>query len=618
MQQQPTINPFSQMMTGQPGPFGQAPPQLAVQPTGFLIPQQTAVPMASGSNPFNNMLGAQQPQGMLQPQATGHRPFSAFIPTQQTGLASQGLQAQQTGIFQQQQTPQLNVQSSPFQQPQQTGLQPQTQPSFLRPNFLQAQATGANPFRASMMAPQTTGAALFSAPAPAANGATLGQSLFTQQPTTVSAPNSASPFSTSGSLSTFSPQPSTSASAFSTSFGAQATGPPPSGLPNRPQSTPLTNNAPQIQAVKTHPTGTRNPFGPVITPPPPVPKVPTLMELAMGMHQPNGTQEQNQPAQAQTTPATQSPTATSGFNFTNSALNPGPTDISSIASSFTGVGSASQKNAASSTNQTSPPNQLEPQHTAVPSMFGQQAGTQLPGTSLKPQTTGFAGLKPFKPSSSFGAALMESLPSIPSSQTQINNQTPSSIQPQNTATPSSVGAQGSSTMASPLTGALNAQPNGSTSTPFTSALTTQQTGGTGSLGSSFSGLNVQQTGTTPSFGTGNFTSTLSSQQTGPAGPFGASTSTPSATGTSSTPSTLGVGLRPQLTGGGGANPFRASMAAGGGAFGGSSIPPVPSLPPMFGGQPFGSAFEGQSVVGGQSQPQPQQQQQQQAQQQPLF
>jgi hypothetical protein len=45
---------------------------------------------------------------------------------------------------------------------------------------------------------------------------------------------------------------------------------------------------------------------------------------------------------------------------------------------------------------------------------------------------------------------------------------------------------------------------------------------------------------------------LSNQPTGAMGGFG-------------TRSTLGVGLRPQVTGGGAANPFRASMAAG--AFG---------------------------------------------------
>jgi hypothetical protein len=54
------------------------------------------------------------------------------------------------------------------------------------------------------------------------------------------------------------------------------------------------------------------------------------------------------------------------------------------------------------------------------------------------------------------------------------------------------------------------------------------------------------------------------------------------------PSSTGVGLRPQLTGGGAANPFRASMATGN-PLGGSVPPSVPPLPTGFGtGNMFGS------------------------------
>ena len=94
-------NPFQQqqMMTGAmlgAQAFGQ--PQMQAQPTGFLMPQQTAMPMG-GTNPFGL-----QPQPQQQPQQ----------------------------------------QFQPFLAPQQTA-------------FLQPQMTGANPFRQSMLFPQTIG-----------------------------------------------------------------------------------------------------------------------------------------------------------------------------------------------------------------------------------------------------------------------------------------------------------------------------------------------------------------------------------------------------------------------------------------------------------------------------
>ncbi|EJD07686.1 ANTH-domain-containing protein [Fomitiporia mediterranea MF3/22] len=103
MQQQATHNPFalrqSMMITGafpQQQPFGQ--PQMP-QPTGFVQPQQTAFPGAF-----------QQPQPTGLPQSQ-HPSFSSFLRPQT---------AQPTG-------------------------------------FLQPQATGANPFRQSMLMPQSTG-----------------------------------------------------------------------------------------------------------------------------------------------------------------------------------------------------------------------------------------------------------------------------------------------------------------------------------------------------------------------------------------------------------------------------------------------------------------------------
>ena len=59
------------------------------------------------------------------------------------------------------------------------------------------------------------------------------------------------------------------------------------------------------------------------------------------------------------------------------------------------------------------------------------SGTPSLSPPLKPQMTGFSGLKPFKPTSSFGASLLESLPPLAGSNT--NTTTPGG----STSTPSS-------------------------------------------------------------------------------------------------------------------------------------------------------------------------------------
>ncbi|KAF5336155.1 hypothetical protein D9611_006350 [Ephemerocybe angulata] len=624
VQPQHTINPFNQMMTGQP--FGQA-PQITMQQTGFLVPQHTAF---QAPNPFNNML-QQQPQQQQQP---GHQPFSAFLPAQQTGFP-QMQQPQQTGFLQQPQ------QSGFLQQPQQTG-------------FLQPQTTGSNPFRQSMLVPQTTGMALFANAASNTTSPTLSPNMFSQP----NGASSAGPLTGSTSFSSFAPQPSNSTSAFA-SIGGHSK--PPFEVPNRPQSTPLTsmNTGQSLQPVKSHMTGTKNPFGPVITAPPPVPKVPTLMELQMGFGHSNGNanQAQNQQGQQQQQQQQQQQPQTTnsgGFNFASSALNPGPTDISSIASSFTSVGKPS--NTASPPQNTTSP--LQPQHTIMPSgtpsLFSSSLSNQATSSNsspfsasapLKPQTTGFVGLKPFKPSSSFGAELLNSLPPVSSSaNTPQPTGTPSSLQPQHTVTPgsafspsfsSNLANAGSSTGTNPPQGALNSQSsptggaNGSSAgsslfggSSFSSTLSSQPTGASGPFGTSnfSSTLNSQATGATGSFGASKFSSTLSSQPTGASGSFGTSGFNPNPTG-----STLGVGLRPQITGGGAANPFRASMANNGSAFGASPPPQVPALPTQFQMQmgqqqqpfgasgafssPFGMGQQGQQPFG---QQQGQQQQQQNA------
>lgn len=511
-------------------------PQVIPQQTGFMMPQQTVIQQPP--NPFNNLLGAPQPQ------PTGHRPFSSFLqPLQQQQQPGFLLQPQQTEFPQQpQQTgfPQPPQQTAFLQQ--QTGFPQQPQIGFLRQpqqRLLLPQSTGANPFRQSMLLPQSTGAALFTGAATAGN-----QSLFpdpTPQPTAGS--------NAFGAMTLFANSGSHSATAPSINGSADHS----INVPQRPASTPLipfasssATSPPPAQPVKSHQTGTKNPFGPVTTPAPPVPKPPTLMELAMGANSPSFQAFQQQQSSVQSQPAP----STNGFLLNSGALSPGATDISSVASSFTSVGKPSA-------NTTDKPPSL-PSFTSSGPLFSQNTSTTTatgstfsdslfssysqptattttsPASSpvSLPLKSHLTGLKPFKPSSSFGTSLLESLPPIPGS--------------------------------APVTPGTTGAPN---------------PGGNASLGNF-------PAPTTSGFGT------LSSQPTGATGGFG-------------TPlggSTLGAGLRPQMTGGGAANPFRASMmglsttSPGVPSFGSNfSFPNMTSHNPT--GFPSG-AFGSQSNFGG--------------------
>ncbi|KAJ3772561.1 ANTH domain-containing protein [Lentinula raphanica] len=528
-QQQGAVNPFVQM--GMAPPFGQ--PQMQPQPTGFVVPQQTSLQPAP--NPFGMMQQQQQSPShlRLQPQATGHRPFSSFLPQQATGMPTQ-----QSG-------------------------------------FLQPQATGANPFRQSMMMPQSTGMAMFG----------IGGMQQQQQQQPQSSPAFGN---TSGIPNGFSAMNGLSSAPNPTAMGSPAAPFPQQNptltmnVPPRPASAPLTAfgssqstsaiSPPPAQTVKTHQTGTKNPFGPISTPPPPVPKQPTLMELAMGIGGQNGnlsSQSGQQQQQQQTqgdAPQLPQPTGFGSFSFNLSSLNPGASDMSSVASSF----STRRPETTAPSSQSSPPssgsmNFLSSQNTATTttgstfsdSLFSSSLSTQptgatnqssapsisfSPAAPLKSQTTGFSGLKPFKPSSSFGASLLESLPPIPGS---------SPVTPAVTGAPSTSPPLGSSTYSTFPKGFLGAQPTG--------------------LGQS-----------------------SSSSGFGPSGPV----------------STLGTGLRPQMTGGG-ANPFRASMFSS--TTNGAGVPPMPtgigssigSTGRLSGSTSLGSGLFGSSFQNGN----PQQQQQ---------
>ncbi|KAL1712480.1 ANTH domain-containing protein [Schizophyllum commune] len=583
-QQNQVANPFVQrQITGMP----MQQPGMMPQQTGMPMQQPFVAPQQTGFNPFGMQQQQQPQQQLLQPQATGHRPFSSFLPDSHsqpqfnglnsgmngmTGSASMGAMPQQpqmTGM------PSLQVNGS-FPNGQQlsntAGVQlPQFPGTTLRANALTPQMTGSNPFRASSVLPQTTG---FQA-------APFGQQQ--QQPfQSQQQPFQSSPFGSQQQLGQqqngqqpFQPTPSFGASLFGAGGQQQPE------APARPASAPLgamKSASPPPQPVKTHQTGTKNPFGPVVQPPPPVPKVPTLMELAMGygkqqngqqngQQQPNGQQQQNGqngPLQLQTTgfgaslfgsgsqtggmgsslfggasqQQQQTGAGSSGLGFNSSALGAGPTDMSSVASSFAKSDQSNGQNNNASSSLFSGASSLNPQNTSTTittttsaSLFSHATGissqptgltSQPTGASggLRPQTTGFqSSLKPFKPSSSFGASLLESLPPIPGS---------------SPATPAVTGSQ----------------PNG-------------QANGQAGNGSSQFSMHTSS------------------------GSLGGSSSGPGSG------ATTGVGLRPQMTGG--ANPFRPQTMF---ALGGSGAPPMPSFNAGgLGSQPTG-AFGAFGAFGG--------------------
>ena len=213
-------------------------------------------------------------------------------------------------------------------------------------------------------------------------------------------------------------------------------------------------------------------------------------------------------------------------------------------------------------NSASTTNPLNPQQTAATTMgsafsdtlFSSTLSSQPTGATvtssapsisisstnpLQPQKTGFSsGLKPFKPSSSFGAALLESLPPIPSEPT-----TPGEA-PQPT-------QNGGANVGQGLSGGIGSQPTG--------------------MPSGFGGLNSQPTGAFGSSLTGIGSQPAGALTSQPTGAFGVLGKSP------------GVGLRPQMTGtAGGANPFRVSMfpmtTGLSSTFGnGNNAPPVPSF-----------------------------------------
>lgn len=468
-------------------------------------------------NPF--LFAGQQPQAPLITQPTAF--LVSAVPNTFNNFLSQG------------QVPQLTGHIPPFTQQQTTGMLQPTGALLLPQPFIQPQMTGANPFRQSTLIPQTTGMQLFGV------GTSAPQSQTTMN--VGQAPNGLSPFS----------QSTTPLIAPKSSFGPISLGKE-NNTPARPASTPLTSptvtTTTTPQPVKTHQTGTKNPFGPIA--PPSVPKSPTLFELSTGLFNQNkNEQPQHETAQHVQSQPTSQPMGLNRFNFGNSSLNPGAVDISSVASSFALANNKPISSGAASTPLTT--NSTDPESTKSAISFQNTLGSNPMASPNQPSNapfmanstssinpvkshlTGMAGLKPFKPTSSFGASLFESLPPIagsdPATPAAIETPLSSNASIPAASTPSSI-------TASTSTASIPANPL-STNTSF---LSSHPTGATGGFGTSFLG------------------------------------------------STLGVGLRPQMTAGGVSNPFRASMA-GNLYLGGSDVPPMPSLPTGFGGmKPFGS------------------------------
>ena len=532
-QQQVAFNPFAQGGTFGTSPF-QQPFGVQPQQTGFVIPQQTGFLAHSPHNPFGQHLQPQftampflqsQPTAApLVPQMTAINPFR-----QNTLDGTNGIQPQAAGFD-----------SSPF-----------------GPSPISASSFGPSPTGTSPFGPSPTNASPFG-PSPVNQGTIPFQNLGQipgQQPQF----NAAATFN-------FNQQPNTSSQfTLPQQLQQQQSQPPPPlqnpvnnmSVPPRPASAPLKTSSPEpIKPLVAQQTGSRNPFGVPTSPPPPVPKVPTLMELAMNKQQElRKIQQQQQQHNGQLGQTSSNPS------------NPvaGPT-MSNIASDFATLNFRNNNPATNtlSPQMTSTTNSSLSTDTLFSSISTQPTGvttSTAPSISVQPtsgltsHTTGlgkFTGLKTFKPSSSFGASLLGSLPPIPGSDPTTPSAT-SENQGQLGSPPSSstVSSPGLATNASTALGGLggfgtsglnlglanNNQPNGLGSTFGGSGLSTQPTG----LGA----LNVQQpltTGLGGGLGTGPSISG-----------FGHGSGSVLTTGTGAG----GVGLRSQSTDAQGiANPFR--------------------------------------------------------------
>ncbi|WVQ83725.1 hypothetical protein IAT38_005869 [Cryptococcus sp. DSM 104549] len=454
-QQQQQFNPFRQSM-------------MMPQQTGFIQPQMTGFPMQQQQQgQFGQLPQQQQPQqqNFLQPQQTGQMAFG-----RQPAFPNGGgfLQPQSTGFIQPQ-----------AMQPQQTG-------------FLQPQATGSNPFRQSMMMLNTGGG-------PGAHGSmSQPSSPFGQHHQT----------GLGGGL----------GSGFGGGQGGQSSG---QGQIQRPGSTPAFGSAgPSIgggsggangaepKPLTAQATGSKNPFAPAPGSTPakptvqPAQKGPTMNELLMGYGQNQqgqgsqwgGANGQGQHSQGQMQPQqTGMGSIASQFTFDKPAgsnVTTGNDFLSQFGSmSVNGTGNPSSTSGTTSPNHLSQFGSLSSNPTGATSTTG--LSSQQTGASsgfLQPQQTGFGGsaIKPFKPTSSFGSQLMETLPPIQEPGASGSAaQSPAGgagVQPQSTGFPGFGGAGGPGALSPQMTGA----------NPFRQS--TMFGGAGGGAGAGGAGLNPQITG----------------------------------------------------------------------------------------------------------------------------
>ncbi|KAG9050414.1 hypothetical protein FS837_005487 [Tulasnella sp. UAMH 9824] len=523
---------FASIEADHAGPSGgqpEAQPQMVLNP---FAPAQ--VPMATGfpgASPFVNVAG---PSPFINVQATGF-PGAAQAPSPFVNV-----QPQPTGVPAWMATGLNPAQSQPtggaFLAPNANSLSPFARPQSAAPNFgaagagaaagqgglqpLVPQATGSNPFRQSILPPQMTGLPFVgqgpqTAGLPATNGASLFGIAPTQpgamQPTNNPFPSLASAPPTAVNPASNSPFATTAApvSTAPTAFNKVA---PPFA---RPASTPITSNGPTAGPVVSHQTGSKNPFGrPKSPPPPPVPSMPTMGQLASGAfgsaNGVNGTTSpfgniSNSPFNLGNT----NTAATANGPATSSATSNSPfpsTSLSSIASEFAFAKKPSSpppSNTQTTINPLTgtPFTPLTSQDTATTnstfSAFPSTLSSTLTGSTnatsvssfLKPQSTGIggSGLKPFKPTSSFGASLLESLPPIPQG-TAVSS--PPSSPPLNPVTSPATATTANPTATTGLGGSLTSQPTG---LPSFSSFGSGLGGSTGLAG----GLQPQATGANP-------------------------------------------------------------------------------------------------------------------------
>ena len=570
--QQATYNPFQ--ATGTPGPSTNPFPQFQTQsqPTGFLPPQFTAVPGVAqqSSNPFPTS------PNFLQSQMTGANPFrSNTLPMQATGLSPFG-----------QTNPNYPSPTAPNPFSSQNGFLgtnpfPTNSSTNPFPNGGQT-----NPFPAASSPNPFTGLTNNSVP----NGASPNPF---PSPNLNPFPTQSQPVSQPFSFASSS-QPGSTNFPYSTIQTSALNGNAPGSVPARPASTPLTqrkHSSPPPQPLKPHQTGSRNPFGvPKAPSPPPLPRAPTLFELASGASQPQAQSQSPVQVKPQPTGFQTTTFASVASSFISGTTGGGAQPPQPTTSSFASFGS-------SSTSPSTPTTTASGSTFSDPlfsSLGGQPTGStalssalssQPTGAPLRPQATGYnAGVKAFKPTSSFGASLLEALPPIPQSvpTTPAFEAAPAAVS-------SPAGTTGINGVGAPAGVGLGASFSSVSSSP-TMGVGTGTSGGGASLGGS-TGLSAQPTSSP-------FTSAGSGGLTALGGG-----------------SSIGVGLRPQATGfgvgAGAANPFRASVMTPGGGSAPGAFPPFSTANANAGAnlfmQPTGVPSFGQSLfLGAQTDPSKQQ------------